>query len=237
MDDEIFTPEDVDEQIDRQIFLLWKEQAGQPGASIVQRLHALYEEDLYSTAHVWERLVLQAGERDLAERQRERLPALSQERTLLEVPRGAHPSRRQKRQSSSTGQTPFGRRVSLLVAVLAMIVFVGSLVVVLHEIRLNLPAGTGGTTPGQTVYSMAGGPEAPLFVDLAWSPDSRRVAASGINRVQIWDARTGANLVNVHLPADMLSGSHATSFSCASRGRMRVPCRRKRRQRPSGKCG
>lgn len=204
MNDEIFTPEDVDEQIDRQLSLLWKEQAGQPGASVVQRLHALYEEDLCSTAHVWERLVPQAGERGLAERQIERLPALSQEGTLLEMPRGADPSRRQKRQSSSTGQIPFGRRVSLLVAVLVMIVLVGSLVVVLHEIPPHLPAGTGGHTPGQTVYSMAPGPEDPLFEDLAWSPDSRRVAALRINGVQIWDATTGGNLVNVHLPADML---------------------------------
>lgn len=204
MNDETFTPSGVDEQIDRQMLLLWNNQAGQPSGSVVQRLHALYEEDLRSTARVWERLLRQAGEPDLAERQTERLHALSQEWTPLEVSHSAHSSRRQERQSSRTGQTRFGWRASLLVAVLVMIMLVGSLVVVLHEIRPNVPAGTSSYTLGQTVYSMVGGPEDPVFEDLAWSPDSQRIAALRLNGVQIWDATTGGNLVSVPLPSGML---------------------------------
>jgi len=35
----------------------------------------------------------------------------------------------------------------------------------------------------------------------------------------------------------LLPGFHATAFSCASRGRMPVPCRRNKRYRPSGSRG
>ena len=213
MNDETFTPENVDEQIDQQLFLLWKDQARQPSASVVRGLHALYEEDVRSTAHVWERLVRQVGERHLAAQDTEHFNALPQQRDLPlpQVPRGANASRRQKRQSSRTGQTPFGWRVNLLVAVLVMIALVGSLVTVLHEIHPNVPAGTSGvstTTPssspagntwGQTLYTT---PTNWGFEGLAWSSDSRRVAVLNLdmNRVQIWDATTGGHLINIRLP-------------------------------------
>jgi hypothetical protein len=154
---------------------------------------------------VWERLVRYAGKPALAERQTERLPALAQERTLLlpVAPRGTNPSRRQKRQSSRPSQTRFGRRASLLVAILVMIMLVGSLVVVLHEIRPNVPTGTRSYTLGQTVYRMTRGSKDPLFVDLAWSPDRQRLAVLQLSHqgsdVQIWDATTGGNRVTIHV--------------------------------------
>jgi outer membrane protein assembly factor BamB len=57
-DDELFTPESVDEQVDH----LSSPAQDQPwllNARVVQRLHALYEGDQRSTARVWERLVQQ----------------------------------------------------------------------------------------------------------------------------------------------------------------------------------
>jgi WD40 repeat protein len=205
MNDETFTPESVDEQVDRLVPPFQEEQGVHPSERVVQRLHSLYEEDLLATEHVWKRLVRYAGEPDLAERQTELLPALSQERTLPlpVVPHGANPSRQQKRPSSRTGQTRFGRRASLLVAVLVMILLVGSLVVVLHERRPNVSTGTRSYTLGQTVYSMTRGSEDPLFESLAWSPDSQRLAVLQYSHqgsdVQIWDATTGGNRVTTHM--------------------------------------
>jgi hypothetical protein len=57
-DDEPFTPESVDEQAD-QLSSPAQDESSLLNARVVQRLHALYEEDQRSTARVWERLARQ----------------------------------------------------------------------------------------------------------------------------------------------------------------------------------
>jgi WD40 repeat protein len=44
------------------------------------------------------------------------------------------------------------------------------------------------------------------FTDLAWSPDSKRVAVATPIGVQIWDAATGKHLIQVPVPADPSNG-------------------------------
>lgn len=59
-DDELFTPEQVDEQVD-QLSSPKQDQLSFLNARVVQGLRALYEEDQRSTARVWERLVRQVA--------------------------------------------------------------------------------------------------------------------------------------------------------------------------------
>lgn len=59
-DDEPFTPERVDEQVD-QLSSPVQDASALLNARVVQRLHALYEEDQRSTARVWERLARQVA--------------------------------------------------------------------------------------------------------------------------------------------------------------------------------
>ncbi|MEO9027189.1 MAG: hypothetical protein ABI413_00075, partial [Ktedonobacteraceae bacterium] len=111
----------------------------------------------------------------------------------------------------NTSSSKFGRRVSLLVAMLVMVVLVGSLVVVLnftHGPGTGVTGASATATPttqptvqstatanpnrpaheGQIVYSspQSNGD----YRAFAWSPDSQRVAASTNGQVQIWDATT-----------------------------------------------
>jgi len=59
-EDEPFTPEHVDEQVE-QLSSPAQDEAALLNARVVQRLHALYEEDQRSTARVWERLARQVA--------------------------------------------------------------------------------------------------------------------------------------------------------------------------------
>jgi outer membrane protein assembly factor BamB len=67
-DDEPFTPERVDEQVD-QLSSPAHDESSLLNARVVQRLHALYEEDQRSTARVWERLARQVEVSDSATQQ------------------------------------------------------------------------------------------------------------------------------------------------------------------------
>ena len=106
-----------------------------------------------------------------------------------------------------------GRRLSLLVAVLVMAVLVGSLVVVLNSTHSKPSAVAHGPTPtatptsapgasfGKTLYTTPS--SNPFgFSELAWSPDSKRVAAY-TDSVRIWDATTGKHLVKVQLSGQL----------------------------------
>lgn len=61
--DDAFTPDTVDERVD-QLASLAPQASSPPSAQVVQRLHALYEEDQSSTARVWERLAQRVNEHD-----------------------------------------------------------------------------------------------------------------------------------------------------------------------------
>ncbi len=120
----------------------------------------------------------------------------------------------ENKQNSNPGMAKFGRRVSLLAAVLVMVVLVGSLVVVMnaahhptapgnHTTTGSGPNGTpippspiptpNPTQRSQIVYTSPVSQDD--FYAFAWSPDGKRVASSTNSQVQIWDATTGKHPV------------------------------------------
>lgn len=118
--------------------------------------------------------------------------------------------------STNSRMTRFGRRASMLVAVLVVAVLVGSLIAVLNLTHRSTTTGHGAdVTPtstsdssfGRTLYTKS---SQSGFSDLAWSFDSKRVA-SITDKVQIWDATTGKNLVTVPLPTNAFVGTLAWS--------------------------
>lgn len=144
------------------------------------------------------------------------LPVLpgQQARSSRTIQQGRLHSMEQKKSRMST----FGRRVSVLVAVLVMGVLVGSLVLVMnaaHQKTTQNPnhstitgSGPSGTptvpsgaptvmpTPnptqqGSAVYTSPASYDS--YYAFAWSPDGKRIASSTRNQVQVWDATTGKN--------------------------------------------
>lgn len=108
----------------------------------------------------------------------------------------------------------FGQRISLLAAILIVTVLVGSLILVLNNIRhpgtntASGPQPTSIVTPSPTPTPSpisTGTPSAANaghvvytssvsfddFYAFAWSPDSKRIASSTNSQVTIWDATTG----------------------------------------------
>lgn len=97
--------------------------------------------------------------------------------------------------------------LGLLAAALLLVLLVGSLVAVLsftHPHQQTTRTGQSlGVTPtamrssfGKTLYTRSDSGD----FQLAWSPDSKRVASLSGGNLQIWDATTGKHLVNVHFP-------------------------------------
>lgn len=173
-------------------------------------------QDARACTRIRERLLMQHAQRHAAHHtavsQEEQRQSFSPQKT-----RHGGFSPMKNTSSSNSGLTTFGRRVSLLVAVLMVTLLVGSLVVVLN---LTHHPGTGvaraGATPtpfpspttqptvtmnpnlpaheGQIVYSTPASSFG--YYALAWSPDSQRVAA-GNHSVQIWDATTGKHSLTI----------------------------------------
>jgi WD40 repeat protein len=207
-DDERFTPESVDEQVD-QFSSLDADESLLSNARVVQRLHALYEADKRSTERVWQRLAQRVSQHDGNARQLEVLKGLQPERTehmqqLSHLPQQPHK------------HNPFWQGLNLLAVVLIMAVLVGSLVTVFHFARLKSGVQTGApgsSTPapasiGKIVYST------PLengwtVGSVAWSADSQRVAVGVGNnsgeQIEIWDATTGKQKVTVPLSLDPIA--------------------------------
>jgi WD40 repeat protein len=124
--------------------------------------------------------------------------------------------------------TSFGRSVGLL---LVAVILVGSIVLVLnyaHQ-RTSIPgtlAPTNRATPtppilqptptmsgpiGKTLYTTPANTMG--FNGLSWSPDSKRVASSTINGVQIWDAVDGLNQIPALLPTDASEWPYGVDWS------------------------
>ena len=207
-DDETFTPESVDEQVD-QLSSLIGNGSLLPSARVVQRLHALYEEDKRSTDQVWQRLAQRVSQHDSNARQPEVLKSLQHEGTQHMQQLSHLPQQPHKRQS-------FWQGLNLLAAVLLTVVLVASLVTVFHFARLKpgsqTSASQGNSTPpptsiGKLVYSTP--QENGWVVGLAWSADSQRIAvATGNNvgeQIEIWDATTGRQKVTVPLNLDPIA--------------------------------
>lgn len=132
--------------------------------------------------------------------------------------------------SSLSNGTSFGRSVGLL---LVAAVLIGSIALVLnyaHE-RTAIPGTLAPTirptpTPKPTLQPTPTSPRGSIgttlyttpantvgFNGLSWSPDSKRVASSTINGVQIWDAADGLNQIPALLPTDASEWPYGIDWS------------------------
>ena len=222
-----------------------------PNEQLVHDLHRLYspEHKRYQRAlqRVEERLVAQhltLGERSSV------LPVKSvqQQQPLYsrKIQQGSFNTMKNT-PSSDTGMAKFGRRVSLLVAVLVMTVLVGSLVMVLnftHHPTTSTGSGPSATsmltpqpsaTPTQQPPATPSGPrpahegtvvytspDSSDYYAVAWSPDSQRVATSTNDQVLIWDATTGKHPSIFSGGADGLAWSPNGQYLAAASGQVQI---------------
>ncbi|HEY4387717.1 MAG TPA: hypothetical protein VGN34_24965, partial [Ktedonobacteraceae bacterium] len=120
-------------------------------------------------------------------------------------------NRMKTRQSFASALTSVGGRVSL---VAVMLILIGSIVIVLNYAHQTTLAGQAQVTaptptaipiaptptpvpPGETLYTTPANTVG--FNGLSWSPDSKRVASSTIQGVQIWDAINGQHKVSIQI--------------------------------------
>lgn len=208
--DRFFTPEHVDEQIDQYLGKAQMTSETWLLAETQRVARQMSTEQEAALRRVEQRLLarhLTRGERPSV------FPVKSAQQQPLypqKIPQGSfHPMKNTP--SSDTGVAKFGRRVSLLVAVLVMTVLVGSLVMVLNLTHRSTSTASGpratstpttipteqpsvSATPpglmheGTVVYTS---PASSDYYAVAWSPDSQRLATSTNDQVQIWDATTG----------------------------------------------
>ncbi len=186
-----------------------------PNARLIRDMQRLYglehERYLRALQRVEDRLVEQRITRD---ERPAAVPVISGGQQWSSSSRKIQGRLKHMENKQPTRMTRFGRRVSLLVAVLITALLVGSLVAVLSfthrsTITASGPNGTPTTAPtqpaarptptisptpgpanqGQVIYT------SPISMDdfyaFAWSPDGKRVASSTNSLVQIWDATTG----------------------------------------------
>lgn len=207
--DESFTPETVDEQVDR-LLRSASSQEDMPSAEMVQMLQGIYAEDP-RLQRVWERLAERAAStRPIAEAAEKRLlpsrlssPVMRfpQERSAFMQTQARIPEQKPKRSF-------FQQRLSQVAAVFLLVVLVGSLVTVLQLSRqkssgqsgthsANAPSATTSSKIGKIVYSS--GVQPGSLVGLAWSADGKRLAVAGNAMLYIWDATTGKNRITVPL--------------------------------------
>lgn len=219
-----FFPHRVDESIEQLASTTRSDgafQSSDPNARLIRDMQRIYDLDRKrhqrALQRVEDRLVAQRLTRGESHPVAEPVEPATQQGTFS--PRKKHQGRvypMENRQPSK-----FGRRLSLLVAVLVMAVLVGSLVVVLNSThqqpqgtlvahgKTPVPSATPTSAPGasfgETLYTTPGNQTG--FSNLVWSPDSKRVASLA-DGVKIWDATTGKHLVNVQL-----SVSYAMAWS------------------------
>src|SRR5579864_9509211 len=217
-DDNLFTPETVDEQV---------EEFSQAKVSLIGDLKGYYQverrEDSASLERAWKRVsasMTGAGKHSRLTTLFIHNPKASQERV---------PFMRNQIPVSRRGN--FSRRLSLLVAVLVAIILVGGLAVVLNlshhtsttggaglkatssPTATHIPKPTSTVSPGKTLYTTPSNRWG--FESLAWSPDSKRVASATVdpNGVQFWDATTGDHLVTVTLPGGQSEWAYGLEWS------------------------
>lgn len=187
-----FTPEQIDEQIEQCV-------DGSPETPEAQLITAMQQVARQIRAE-------QEPSLQRVERQLRQYAALHGESTTAWPAQRRLSAKRMARRADSVHQeqktrTPLRQRAGILVALLLTTLLVGCLISLLsfapHLTRGNHPGTTATTSRGTTLYTTS---NQNGFHGLAWSPDSQRVAAL-TDRVQIWDASTGKNLVEVPLPA------------------------------------
>lgn len=121
--DDAFTPDTVDERVD-QLTSLAPQPSSPPSARVVQRLHALYEEDQQSTERVWERLRQHVNEHEESDVS----PEYQQPGSLSGIQEGRGLMLQETLSPRKTGPT----RLMLVAAVLFATVLVSSLLWVVH---------------------------------------------------------------------------------------------------------
>lgn len=239
-DHNFFTPEHVDEQVDRlsqppvRDHLLHnrgKEEPSQAGASLVEDLNAYYQieqqQNIASLQSAWQRIsARQSGEHEhIQSTPTQPLPATP-------IPGGSQARFRTMRNTAhhaSRGKN-FSRQLGLIAAMFIAALLVGSLLVVVklsHQQSAtgapSRPAKIAPTAtsmplpvpavPGKLLYTTP--PDQTGFSSLSWSPDSKRVASATAapGGVQFWDATTGAHRVTVQLPDGTSESAYSLSWS------------------------
>ena len=210
--DDLFTPEEVDKQIDRLSQSLDQEPASQgdsPTLRLVRNMRRLYprnsQEDARSLERAWGRIAQQG--RSKYRQGDEKEPSIDvfadqQERVRHHMQRNTSVLSRWQ-----TAQ----RRIGMIAAVVFLAILVGSLVVVLNIARRGTTTGHPGnkpasavTTPvvqitpsgsiGKIVYTRHEQQSNDVY-QLAWSPDSARIADANDINFESWDATTGKHTV------------------------------------------
>lgn len=213
--DDLFTPEEVDEQIDRLSQSLDRKPGSQDDSSalhLIRDMRSLYhggsQEDARSLERAWGRIAQQG--RSKYRQGDEKEPSIDvfadqQERVRHHMQRNTSvPSRWQTAQ----------RRIGMIAAVVFLAILVGSLVVVLNIARRGTTTGHPGNKPASISVLVKPSPTAPApsanigkivytrheqqFNDvyqLSWSPDSTRIADANDNNFESWDATTGKHTV------------------------------------------
>jgi WD40 repeat protein len=235
-DHNFFTPEQVDEQVDRLSLPSTRDhllrnrgerEPSQVGEYLVEDLSAYYQverqENIASLESAWKRIsARQSGEREHIQS----MP--TQPLPITPVPGVAQERFRTMRSTvhnASRGRN-FSRQLGLVAAILVSVLLVGSLVVIAnlsHQQNATsapaLPAKIAPTptstplVPGKLLYTTP--PDQMGFNSLAWSPDSKRVASATVasGGVQFWDATTGAHRVTVQLPGGNSEWAYSLSWS------------------------
>jgi len=201
--DELFTPEQVNEQVER---LSQAPISAAPSAQVVRNLQRMYERDAekdsQSLKRAWQRIATSSQRIQPQER--------SMRSTSMQKPTQIRTS--QENVSPVRGAV-LKQRFATLAAVVFLVLLVGSMAAVFNAALHGKHGGTGGiggatntpvhqshatptstsstknATIGTTVYTYH---QSELY-SMAWSPDSRRIASSG-NQVKVWDATTGGNV-------------------------------------------
>lgn len=186
-----FSPLLIDQQIEHPATSL------PPGeAHLIRDLQAMYDqENCAAIDRVWTRLARQPRSQYDLPQWRQNPASVSPTKRGADV----YPVQRKQKPRQASA---FVQRLSLLAALLVVTLLVGSLALVLTLSRGSTATGTsiepasgwGKIMHVQTMPDFG-------FNGLAWSPDSKRVAASNrattTNIVRIWDANTGQHLVKI----------------------------------------
>lgn len=216
--DDLFTPEEVDEQIDRLSQSLDQHPASRsdsPMLRLVRDIRRRYrgesQEDARSLERAWGRIARQSGYAFRQEGEKE---------PSIDIFADQQESTRQYMQPNipvhSRWQTA-QRRIGMVAAVVFLTILVGSLVVVLNIAHRGTTTGHPGSKPASTGVLAKPSPTAPApsanigkivytrheqqFNDvyqLSWSPDGTRIADANDNNFESWDATTGKhNLIYI----------------------------------------
>ncbi len=223
-----FLPQHVEEEIEqltanKQFKIPFRKESTDANARLVDDLQKHYnpEQKKYQRAlqRVENRLLEHYAARDGLSASNTAEPSLqrTQQLTQWTTPRRRRERPMQENRVPISRLASFARSVSLVAIVFLLI---GSIMLVLSYVHQRSTITGGETVPiratpinpgkestptaiasrhlGETLYTTPANNFG--FNGIAWSPDSKRVASSTINGVQIWDATDGQHLVSVQMP-------------------------------------